>query len=977
MLLHGACMNTRTLTRLALPLLLTTAMAAPLAAQDPVEEAPSETAEAPSEAIGWDPKDWDFEDSEFTPEDGWVFGKLDNGMRYIIRRNDRPENTALVRMEIATGSIDERDDEQGFAHYVEHMAFNGSTNIPEGEMIKLLERKGLAFGADTNASTSFEQTQYKLDLPRADEELLDTALMLMRETVSELTISQGAVDRERGVILSERRVRNNYNFQNVVDGLQFSYPEARIGSRLPIGIIETLEGATAEGLSGFWEREYVPADTVVMVVGDFDPDLVEAKISERFADWAPAPSPDQPDAGPVDPDLKGQTDIYLDPALTETITLARHFPYQDRPDTFNTRRETLLYSIAGRALGRRFQRLLRDEDPPFRGVNVSTSDFFDEAETAQISVSTEEGGWQRGLDAAIDETRRVLQYGFSDSEITEQVANLRTAYENAAANAGTRSNGSFANQAIGMVRGSSVPTGPVAGLERFNRMVDGLTADEVANVFRARTPDLTEPLIRFSGKTAPEGGAEALRSAVTAAFAREVAPPEQSTAAEFAYTDFGPAGEVVSDSRTDALDIRTIRFANNVRLNLKPTDLEDGNIRIQVAIDGGLMLRTRDNPLAVEIDSLLTSGGLGQHSLDELQSVLAGRSVGGNFRSRSETFVSSGSTTERDFELQMQLFAAYITDPGYRAEGLGPYRKSLDDFFARLGKTPGSAYTEASRAILSDNDPRFTRQPVEAYRALDFVQLQSVISDRLLNGAIEIGIVGDFDEEDAIRFVASTFGALPEREADFLPYDGPVRERSFTADRGVKTVEHSGEADQAIIRMVWPTTDDDNVELASRMSLLSRVTRLQVTEKLREELGQIYSPSVSNSQSSIFRDYGTFAVGASVDLAQLDAAKDALVEVITDLRKNAPDADVIQRARQPVLEAIDNRLKSNGGWMALVNRAQSEPEDIANFLTAKERYEAITGEELQALAQQYLDPAEAVEFRVVPSAEIMAETGEN
>ncbi|MGB7373116.1 M16 family metallopeptidase [Pontixanthobacter sp.] len=966
-------MTSRLFTHIAASLVLTALLAAPLAAQDGVAETAAEGAEARSAETGWNPADWDFDDSEFLPEAGWVFGRLDNGMRYIIRKNDRPEKTALVRMEIAAGSIDERPEEQGFAHYVEHMAFNGSTNIPEGEMIKLLERAGLAFGANTNASTSFEQTQYRLDLPRADEGLLDTALMLMRETVSELTISPEAVDRERGVILSERRVRNNYNLQNVIDGLQFNYPEARIASRLPIGTIETLEGATAAGLRGFWEREYVPADTVVIVIGDFDPAVVEAKITERFADWAASPSPDQPGAGPVDGARKGQTDIYLDPALTETIVLARHFPYQDRPDTYDTRRETLLYSIAGRALGRRYQRLLRSEDPPFRGVNVSTVAFFDEAETAQISVSTEEGGWQRGLDAAIDETRRALQFGFSDSEIAEQVANLRTAYENAVANAGTRSNASFANEAIGIVRASSVPAGPVAGLERFGRMVDGLTAAEVTDVFRARTRDLTEPLIRFSGKSAPKGGGDALRRAVDAAFARAIAPPEDSAADKFAYTNFGAAGDIITDTRTDRLDIRTIRFANNVRLNLKPTDLEDGNIRIQVAIDGGLMLRTRNDPLAVEIGSLLTSGGLGRHSLDELQSVLAGRSVSGNFRSRSETFVSTSTTTKRDFELQMQLLAAYITDPGYRPEGLGPYRKSLDDFFARLGKTPGSAYSEASRAILSDNDPRFTRQPIDAYRTLDFQKLESVIGGRLRNGAIEIGIVGDFDEEEAIRFVASTFGALPEREADFRPYDGPARERSFTADRGVKTVEHDGEADQAIIRMVWPTTDDTDVELTSRMNLLSRVIRLQITEKLREELGQIYSSSVTSSQSGIYPNYGTFSIGASVDPAQLDAARDALIGVIADLRDNGPDTDVIQRARQPVLEAISNRLKSNGGWMALVNRAQSEPEDIANFLTATERYKSITREELQALAKQYLDPASAVEFRVVPGADVLTQ----
>jgi len=374
-------MKLRHSTRLALSLFVTTAasglLAAPLAAQP----------------VGWDASAWELDDSEFEPESGWHFGRLENGLRYIVRRNDRPENTALVRMDIAAGSLDERAEERGYAHYVEHMAFNGSTNVPEGEMIKLLERLGLAFGADTNASTGFDRTQYKLDLPRADEELLDTALMLMRETASELDFDEAAVQREKGVILAERRVRNGYALKNTVDSLEFAYPGALIGERLPIGTAETLEAADAAALRAFWEREYVPSDTVIVVVGDFDPALVEAKITEHFGSWRAAPSPEQPAAGPIDPDYRGTTDIYLDPALTETITLARHDAYVDRPDTRAERRAALLRQVATGALSRRLQRLQRSENPPFRGVSFSTSDLFETGRTTSLGVASEEGRW--------------------------------------------------------------------------------------------------------------------------------------------------------------------------------------------------------------------------------------------------------------------------------------------------------------------------------------------------------------------------------------------------------------------------------------------------------------------------------------------------------------------------------------------------------------------------------------------------------
>src|SRR5690606_17311418 len=210
------------------------------------------------------------------------FGRLDNGMRYIVRPNATPAGQGMVYFWVDGGSVDEREDELGYAHFVEHMAFNGSTRVPEGEMIRLLEREGLAFGPDTNASTSFDVTMYTLNLPRTDPGLLDTALMLMRETASELTFAPEAVEREKGVILSERRVRDTFQLRTFVDNVTFAYPGARFTERLPIGTAETIAAATPDKLRGLYQRLYRPENTALIVVGDFDADAVEAKIREHF-----------------------------------------------------------------------------------------------------------------------------------------------------------------------------------------------------------------------------------------------------------------------------------------------------------------------------------------------------------------------------------------------------------------------------------------------------------------------------------------------------------------------------------------------------------------------------------------------------------------------------------------------------------------------------------------------------------------------
>lgn len=943
----------------ALPALVSLATVATAQSQDAAAVA---SVTAPAEDGD---SDWAFEESDIPVDPGFVFGRLDNGMRYIIRQNDTPAGQGLVRMHIEAGAIDEREGESGYAHYLEHMAFNGSTNVPEGEMVKLLERKGLAFGADTNAQTGYDHTRYKLDLPNNSEDLLDTALMLMRETAGELTFAPEAVDRERGVMLAEKRDRNNFAYRNGRDGLEFAYPGSRLSRNEIAGTVEDLENATSERLRAFWMREYVPAATTLIVVGDFDPAMVEAKIRAEFSDWQREGAVDQADFGPVDPARAGLTDIYLDPSLPEIVDFSRHGAYVDEPDTIARRKENTLRSIGYGIIARRIARIARSEDPPFRGAAFSTSDVFDAGRTTSLVVQTVDGEWQRGVDAIVGEYTRAMAFGFTEAEVAEQIANRRNGLETATANQDTRSNAALNGAAVALVQSEIVPSEPADGLARFNSFADEITPETVLAALKRDAVALDEPLIRFVGKSAPEGGEAALRAAWDAAIARAPEPLEEEAVLAWPYTDFGMPGAVVSDTLTEDLDIRTLRFGNGVMLNLKQTDIVDDQILVQVNIDGGSLLDTKEDPLKTQLVGLMTQGGLGALTLDELQTALAGRSVGNAFGLTSDTFVSYVGTKPRDLELQLQLLAAYLVDPGLRNDPVVRFRAGLDDVFARRYATPSAAYGTEIGRILSDGDPRFTAPEKEALMALDFEQLEAAIGDRLENGAIEIGVVGDFDAPAVIDAVAATFGALPQREAEFRE-DFGNRERSFTATRGPVVIEHEGEADQAQLRFIWPTADDSDFERDMRLSLLARVVDIVLTDTLREELGQAYSPFAGSSTSRIYPDYGTFHAGASLELAQIEAGRQAIIAAIEGLRAAPVDEDLLQRARQPLLENYDNALKTNGSWMSLVADAQRNPRDRERFLQGKEVALAITGEELQALAIEYLDPARAVQVEVVP-----------
>lgn len=928
---------------------------------------PAIAKEAPRQApaANVDDTSWAFEKSDVPVDPDFRFGRLANGMRYVIRHNATPAATAVVRMEISAGSLDESDAEQGFAHFLEHMAFNGSTHVPEGQMVPLLEREGLAFGADTNASTSFERTVYKLDLPRADTHLLDTALMLMRETASELTLSQAAVDRERGVIFSEMRDRNTFAYRNGVASSGFFYPASRYVRRFPIGTTETLNAASAQSIRAFYEREYVPAHAILVVIGDFDADAVEAAIRTRFGNWQPRSAEAQPGAGPVEAKDRNRTAIWIDPALSERLVIQRNGKWLDEPDSIAQRQENLLRSIGYDIVNRRLQRLSRTAEPPFRGAGFGTGDVFKAARSTRLIIDSVDGQWATGLAATTREYRRALDKGFSVAEIAEQVAQLRTALTDAAGSANTRSNAALAAAALALVDDRQVPGTPQSVLDRFTAFAPQITPDAVLAALKREALALDKPLIRFEGRTAPAGGEKAIRAAWKQAMHAPIPAEQAGEVAAFAYTDFGKPGAVVSDTRDPVLGIREVRFANGAMLNIKHTDIVKDRIDLSIAIDGGDMLDTRENPHATDMVPYIDEGGLGKHSRDELDTIMAGHTLGFGLATGEASFVAQAGTTPRDLELQLQLLTAMITDPGFRPEGEVQYRQQINTYFARLRATPGSAMQADLGGIVSDNDPRFSLGKVEDYRALTYAKLRQDIGNRLEHGAVEIGLVGDVDEDQAIAMVAATLGALPPREAAFRPYDDQPP-RKFTADRKPRLIRHDGPADQALLRVTWPTRDDADAIETLKLQLLERVVRIELTDSLREALGKAYSPSAGVSLSRHWKGYGTFAVVASIDVADVPAARKAIDEVMAALRKAPVSADVLQRARQPLLESYQNALKSNGGWLSLVDRAQTEADRIDRFNRARDRLLALTAGDVQVEAQHYLDPAQGLEVLALP-----------
>ncbi len=908
---------------------------------------------------------WGYADSD-VPVDAEVrFGVLPNGMKYALHRNTTPRGVVILRMQYDIGALAEAEDQRGLAHFLEHMAFNGSTNVPEGEMVRLLERKGLSFGADTNASTGFDTTTYQLDLPQNTDDLVDTGLMLFRETASELLIAPEAVDRERGVILSERRARDTFGLRNLIDGLDYIYAGTLLPNRLPIGTEEVIRTAPAQRLRDFYDAYYRPERATLVITGDFDVAAMEAKVQSRFADWQGR------GANGLDPvpgvpafDRAASADIFVHPAISESVSVTRLKPWTLRPDTLAERRRNLMESVAESIIGRRLSRIALAADAPFSSAGLSESNSFDVARALSLVAQAREGSWQQSLTVIENEYRRAVEHGFTEAEVTEVVANLRTSSRNAVAAVATRNSAGLANRLLGAADGRTIVVAPADSLALFERFAPEITPAAAHAALRAMVADYGAPLVRVTAKAPVEGGEAALLAAYQSATRLAVAAPEARAAQAFAYTNFGTPGTVVADDRIDDLGIRRIRFANGVMLNMKATDFEDDRIRMTVRIDGGSLLATREDPTRVVLASLLSLGGLEAHSSDELRTIFAGRTVSLNFGSGTDAFVIGAATTPADFAYQAQVAAAMLTRPGYRPEAIDLFRRVIPQQYAANDATPAAVIGRDVGGILADNDPLTLTPPLATVMALDWAGLRPAIADSLTNGAIEIGVVGALDQTAVIEAIAKTFGALPQRRAAFDPH-AEARVRRFASDRSTRTLIHKGEADQAIVQTYWQARDDADLGETVRIDLLAEVMGILLTDELRERLGRTYSPSASANLSSDFPGYGYFAASANVDYGDIAATEAAFAAIAAQLRDAPISDDILARARTPYLERLTRSRRENGYWLGYVSIATSDPARLDRSRRSIDELRGVTPAELQTIARRYLTPERQLTIRAV------------
>jgi zinc protease len=892
-------------------------------------------------------------------------GVLPNGMRYEIMKNATPPHNASLRLRVDVGSMYEREDQRGLAHFIEHMVLNGTTHVPEGEFVKRLERAGLKFGPDTNATTDFQQTVYMLDLPETDAGTIDTALFLLREATGEATFAPDAIDRERGIVLSEERTRATPQLRNAEDELGYLLKGDILPARFPIGSTEVIRTAQHDKFVEFYNAYYRPERATLIAVGDFDVDAMEAKIRAQFGGWQ--------GRGPAGAELPAariaaraeDSRVYAEAGVPNRVSLAWVAAPDLRLDSRAVRKERLIPNLGLAILNRRFSRIAEGGDAPFVVAQALRQEQARRADVTQILAIAKPGSWKQSLAAIDAEQRRALQFGFSQAELDREVQEVRTALTAAVAGADTRPTPTLAQGIVGAVNGKRVYISPADSLALFEEAVKGLTAAQVTDATRRLFAN-GGPLVYMTSPTPVDGGEVALRTSFDDVHRAAVAAPAVEHAKSWPYDNFGNPGAVAERRELAALGATAIRFANGVRLTVKPTSFAKDEILVSVRIGHGQLDLPGDAAKRswAFASGAFTLGGLGKIGFEDLQQALNSKVYGVNFGVSDDAFQLTGRTRPADLATQMQLLAAYASDPAYGPNGWNRLRALSGTIHDQLASTPGGVLSRDLNGLLHNGDPRFLTPSREEMAASSIDAAKPLLAGPLGSEPIEIAIVGDVTVDEAVKQVAATFGALPQRkEVTIAP---EVLRTAFPA-AGLVRETHKGRADQGLAFIAWPTADFySDIHRSRALNLLAQVLQLRLIDEIREKQGTTYSPQAGHNPSDVFPGYGYVAAQIEAPPEKLDGFLADAARIAADLRDHPITDDELQRARKPLVENLIRQRASNAWWLAELGDVQSKPKAAEAIATTIDAYQALTAADVQQAARTYLLDTKAWKMEVVP-----------
>ena len=894
-------------------------------------------------------------------------GRFPNGLRYYVRANAKPEKRAELRLVVKAGSILEDDDQLGLAHFVEHMAFNGTKNFPKQEVISFMQSLGMKFGAHVNAYTSFDETVYMLQVPTDKPGVLDQALLILEDWARNVSFEPAEIEKERGVIIEEWRMRRGAGARMTDKVFPILLGGSRYADRIPIGKTEIIQNFTPDRLKKFYTDWYRPDLMAVVAVGDFDKPAVEKLVTSHFSTMPAAASPRRRQIYDV-PDRPAP--VYAIVADKETtmvsVEIDTLLPAREQ-GTVGVYRDKMVDRLFSAMISARFADLAQQPDAPFMNAFANRGIFLARTkEMASLSALVKEDGIERGLEALVSEAERVTRFGFTATELDRQKqARLRT-YERLLAEKGNRLSGSRADEYVrNFLDQETLPTNEWE-LALHQRFLASITLDEVNKIAKDWFPERNRLVVvnapEKAGLVIPDQAK--LAAVIKAAAAKDVKPYVDAVGTRPLVETVPAPGTIAKTVSKTAIGITEWELSNGVKVVLKPTTFRADEIQFRATSPGGTSLASdADYVPASTATQVITAGGVGQFSAIDLRRMLTGKvaSARPTIGELEEGLI--GSSSRADVETMFQLIYLAFTAPRADPTAFGVQAAQMKSLLANQSAAPEYAFSQVVSATLSQNHLRRRAPTPEMIDQWNLEKSLAFYKDRFADASdFTFVFVGSLDEAMMKPLVERYLATLPSIRRKETWKDVGVRRPTGVIEKKVeKGIEPKS---QTLIVFSGPVTYDQTQRVAIRA--LAEVLSGRLLRTIREELGGTYSITASQSMSKIPVPEYTFSIQFGSDPQRVEALVKRVMEEVERLKATGPSEQEVNDTRLTLLRDFETNSKLNNYLLTQISLKYQFGEDVAGLWDVPEFYKKLDAAAIQQAARTYLKGDNEVRVTLLP-----------
>jgi zinc protease len=901
-----------------------------------------------------------------------VTGSFDNGLRYVVRRHDKPPGRASVWLHVATGSLNESERQRGIAHFVEHMAFNGSVNFPPGSVINFFQSLGLTFGVHQNAFTSFDQTVYQLALPDNTPATFDKGLLFLSDVAFRLTLPEPEIERERQVIQEERRSRLG-GLQRVFDRILENYsPGSLLGRRLPIGLEETINSVGRRDFVDYYTTWYVPANMTVLVVADMDPAIVVEHLRASFSEGKKLATPPAQDPG-VRTDTAARAVVASDPELARAqVSIVRVSPVAPPVVTVEALRRQTVRKVGTAAFSRRLQRRVAEGKAPFQSGSGSVTDQFRAIRLIEATASSDPAKWRQSLAELAVELRRASLHGFTAQEVDDVRRQLLAQAERAVETEPT-----LPAQALLNAMNDSIADGePIMSAAQQHALMRDLlptiTPQEVSATFaRLFDPGPTGGVLFILQipSTADVPAEDELVSLGRAAL--NVSPEDESaTDRPAALMAAAPTpGDLVEQTLHEPSDVWSGWLSNNTRFHFRHMDYRKDTVGVTILLAGGEIQETAATR-GISEAAALAWGRPATSTLTStnIRDLMMGRKVNVAGRAGVDTMAISIVGSPADLEAGLQLAHLMLTDPIIEQAAFDQWKAQQKQLLTIRGKQIEFVFVDlATDTLYPKGEARVRPLTAEQIDALTRDAAQAWLRNLIDHAPIEVTVVGDIDREQAAGLIRTYLGSLPPRTR----ISDTTLDELRVIRRPIGPIHASAAAptqtDKAMVLSGFFGCEDRAVDDGRFLTAAARILTTRMIQSIREEKQLVYSIGVQSNAALEFPGYGTVAAFSSTAPGKVAALTEAIAVMYADFAARGPTEDEMGVMKKQMATMLDERMREPSYWSRAISGSTYRGWSLQEPVDEPAAFAAMTAEQVRDAFARYYKPEAMFDLSVSPA----------